>query len=565
MWENFPFSDPHHSGPTGATGDGRTVLVAVRSAVALYRLLDVLPVLAGDDRISTCFTLVPGSEFGADALTAVDTAGARIIPWDEARSRVFDLVLVASPKGDLRLLHGHRVLLPHGAGFSKTIRSEGSPGSASGLDPKYLLSGEGSRTTVHALAHPHQVDRLRAASRYHGDRARVVGDPTLERLLASRSLRDRYRATLGTGARQLVVIASTWGPQSLLRQRPDLLVELATTLPHDTHQLALIVHPNERARIGTFGLREHLAPALDAGLVLVGAHEEWASTLIAADALITDHGSAALYYSAVADRPVIAACDGGDELIAGSPMARLLEAVPRLGPAREIHRELSAYRPGSGPSAARAAFAEQGHALDRMRQLLYGLLGLTAPTVPVEPRTLPAVSPTPCTPVAFDVFLDRSGDRVRVDRFPAATGLPGNHLAVEYGAAGERNVQSAGLLYRRPLATGPGPLDTAWTASGWSAHVLDRYPDCRAAAAVLPSGTSVLRVRGDDRLLAVRTEPRIEDGRMVRADPAAALSAVHAWVVKREQPPPALHCVLGHRDFRVVVSPATTAEEAQAF
>ncbi|MFI0020120.1 MULTISPECIES: hypothetical protein [Streptomyces griseus group] len=548
-----------------AASDGRTVLVAVRSAVALYRLLDVLPVLAGDERISTCFTLVPGSEFGVDALAAVDTAGARIIPWDEARLRVFDLVLVASPKGDLRLLHGHRVLLPHGAGFSKTIRSEGSPGSASGLDPKYLLPGEGSRTTVHALAHPHQVDRLRAASAHHGERAQVVGDPTLERLLASRSLRDRYRAALGTGARQLVVIASTWGPRSLLRQRPELAAELASALPHDTHQLALIVHPNERARVGTFELREHLAPALDAGMALVGAHEEWAATLIAADALITDHGSAALYYAAVADRPVIAACDGGDELIAGSPMARLLGTVPRLGPAREIHRALAAYRPGAGPEAAGAAFAEQGHALDRMRHLLYGLLGLTEPPGPVEPRTLPAVSPTTRTPAAFDVFLDRAGDRVRVDRFPAHTGLPGNHLAVEYGAAGERNVQSAGLLYRRPLATGPGPLDAAWTAGGWSADALDRYPGCRAAAAVLPSGTSVLRVRENGRLLAVRAEPRIEDGRVVRADPAAVLSAVHAWVVKREEPPPALHCVLGHRDFRVVVAPATAAEEARTF
>ncbi|MFJ7083921.1 translation initiation factor 2 [Streptomyces griseus] len=547
------------------TGGRRTVLVAVRSAVALYRLLDVLPALAGDDRISTCFTLVPGSEFGADALTAVDTAGARIIPWDEARSRTFDLVLVASPKGDLRLLHGHRVLLPHGAGFSKTVRGEGSPGSASGLDPTYLLSGEGGWATVHALAHPHQVDRLRAASPHHGEQAQVVGDPTLERLLASRSLRDRYRAALGTGARQLVAIASTWGPQSLLRQRPDLPAELAAVLPHDTHQLALVVHPNEWARVGAFELREHLAPALDAGMALVGAHEEWAATLIAADALVTDHGSVALYYSAVADRPVIAACDGGDELIAGSPMAQLLGAVPRLGPPQGILRELSAYCPGSGPEAARAAFAEQGHALDRIRQLLYGLLGISAPPMPVKPRTLAAASPTTRTPVAFDVFLDRCGDRVRVNRFPPHTGLPGNHLAVEYGAADERNVQSACLLYRRSLVTTPGPLDAAWTAGSWSAHALDLYPGCQAAAAVLPSGTSVLRVRGDDQLLAVRAEPRIEGGRVVRADPAAALSAVHAWVVKREEPPPAFHCALGDRDFRVVISPATAAEEAQTF
>ncbi|ARF71159.1 translation initiation factor 2 [Kitasatospora albolonga] len=547
----------------------------MRSAVALYRLLDVLPVFAGDGRISPSFTLVPGSEFSADALAAVDGSGARIVPWEQALTTSYSLVLVASPKGDLRLLHGHRVLLPHGAGFSKTIRGEGSPGSASGLDPKYLLPGgatgaaeeeeEGGWATVHALAHPHQVDRLRAASPRDGEQARVVGDPTLERLLASHSLRDRYRAALGTGARQLVAIASTWGPESLLRRRPGLPAELAAVLPHDTHQLALVVHPNERARIGDFELREHLAPALDAGMALVGAHEQWAATLIAADALITDHGSAALYYAAVADRPVLGACDGGDELIAGTPMARLLGSVPRLGPAGEIHRQLTAYRPGAGRDAARAAFAEQGHALDRMKELLYRLLGLPAPSAPVEPRTLPAAAPTTRTPAAFDVFVDRDGDRVRVDRVPAHAGPPGHHLAVEHGAAGERSVRSAGLLYRRALAAGPGPLDTAWTAGGWSAHALGRYPGCRAAAAVLPCGTGVLRVRGDDRLFAVRIEPVAEDGRVVRADPAAALSAVHSWVAKREDPPASFHCLLGHRAFRVLVSPATEAEQDRTF
>ncbi len=533
--------------------------------MALYRLLDVLPAFAGDDRISASFTLVPGSDFSTDALAAVDCSGARIVPWARALSSSYDLVLVASPKGDLPMLHGHRVLLPHGAGFSKTIRGEGSPGSASGLDPEYLRSAEGREAALYALAHPEQVNRLRGSGFPEAERAVVVGDPTLERLLASRPLRDHYRAALGTGARQLVALTSTWGPRSLLRTRPGLPAELAAVLPYDTHQLALIVHPNERARLGMFELTEHLAPALDAGLALVGAHEEWASTLIAADALITDHGSAALYYSAVADRPVIAACDGGDELIAGSPMAQLLGTVPRLGSAGEIHRRLTAYRPGSGTEAARAAFAEQGHALDRIRQLLYEVLGLTPPPVPVGPRTLPAASPAPRPPVAFEVFLDQAGDRVRVDRFPARTGPQGDHLAVEYGAADERTVQNAGLLYRRPLAAGPGPLETAWTAGGWSAHALDRYPGCRVAAALLSSGTSVLRVRGNDRLLAVRVEPSIEGGRTVRADPAAALSAVHAWVAKREEPPPAFLCLLGHRGFRVVVSPATAAEENQTF
>ncbi|MGW1714010.1 hypothetical protein [Streptomyces sp. NPDC002156] len=79
--------------------------------MALYRLLDVLPVFPGDDRITRLFTLVPGSGFGVDALAAIDGLGGRTVPWAEACGRTYDLVVAASPKGDLRLLHGPRVLL----------------------------------------------------------------------------------------------------------------------------------------------------------------------------------------------------------------------------------------------------------------------------------------------------------------------------------------------------------------------------------------------------------------------------------------------------------------------
>ncbi|KPC86376.1 translation initiation factor 2, partial [Streptomyces sp. NRRL F-6602] len=110
------------------------MLVAIRSAVALHRLLDVLPVFDGDDRVRVRFTLVPGSRFDVDALTALDRTGARTMPWQEAVSTRHDLVLTASPKGDLHLLPGPRALLPHGAGFDKALGDEGSADVPSGMD-----------------------------------------------------------------------------------------------------------------------------------------------------------------------------------------------------------------------------------------------------------------------------------------------------------------------------------------------------------------------------------------------------------------------------------------------
>ncbi|MFG2500700.1 translation initiation factor 2 [Streptomyces sp. NPDC048441] len=565
-----------------ATGDGRAVLFAARSAVALYRLLDVLPVFSGDARITRLFTLVPGSDFGADAFSAIDALGGRTVPWSEACGRSYDLIVAASPKGDLRLLRGPQVLIPHGAGFNKSIRDEGSADSASGLDPEYLRrTHDHAPAALHALAHPDQVARLAAMDPQAARRAKVIGDLTLERVLASACLRDRYRAALGTGARKLLVLASTWGPESLVRRHPGLPAALATRLPYDEYQLALVIHPNERSLLGTYELNERLAPALDAGLILPDPHEEWASALIAADTLVTDHGSAALYYCAAQDRPVVSVHPGGGELIPGSPMAVLLDRVPQLGQAEDITDALRAYRQGPGRAAAQAAFASAGGAVDRLRTEVYALLGLAPPTHGATPPLLPSPAPATRVPAAFDVHVATSTAGVRITRHPAGIGLPGHHLAVEHGATGEQLARSAGLLYRRPLPASAAPVDQAWTADGWTRHTLSAYPGCRSAAALLPSGGVLLRVRGHERTYAVQVEPRSEAGRIVRIDPAIALSAAHARLISpglisprsisprsiNPQPAPdsltVLNCLVGERAFRITIRPATDTEAKQ--
>ncbi|QNP71068.1 translation initiation factor 2 [Streptomyces roseirectus] len=539
----------------------RRVLFAARSAVALHRLLDVVPVFAGDARIARCFTLVPGSDFGVDALAVVDALGGRVVPWEEACAGAYDLVVSASPKGELALLSGPHVLLPHGAGFSKTIRAEGSADSASGLDPVYLRRAP---IALHAMAHPDQVARLRAAGTGAASRARVVGDPTLDRLLASRPLRDRYRAALGTGSRRLLVLTSTWGPESLLHRRPDLPAELAAELPYDEYQLALVVHPNEHSRLGAYDLAERLAPAFDAGLVLAAPREEWAAVLVAADALVTDHGSTALYFagSAADDRPVVGVGSGGPELIPGSPMDELLRSVPVLGRGQEIRRALDAYRPGAARHAAEAAFAFPGRALERLRAELYGLLGLT-PAAATSPRLLPSPAPARRMPAAFDVHAGLIPDGVRVARHPVGLAPAGHHLAVEYGAAGEQVTLSAGVLYRRPLPSGAG-----WTSGGWTRHALDSYPGCRTAGVVQPCGDGVLRFRGRELPYAVRIEARVEaDGRVSAVDPAVAVSAAHVWVAGHRDwdgGRVVFNCLVGEREFRVRLREATEGEAGAA-
>ncbi|MER5213795.1 translation initiation factor 2 [Streptomyces sp. NPDC002838] len=526
---------------------------------------------------------MPGSDFSTDALTAIERAGARTLPWAHATSRRFDLILAASPKGDLHAPHGPRALLPHGAGFNKSLPEEGTQDSASGLDPAHLLLPDGTLLAdLYAFAHPGQVSRLARVSPEAAARSAVVGDPLLERFLDSAGRRDRYRAALRTGTRTLVVLASTWGEESLIRRRPSLPAELAAVLPHDEYQLALVLHPNERVELGRFELEQRLAPARDAGLLLPDAYEEWAAVMIAADAVITDHGSAALYAAAL-DRPVLGAYDGGAELLPDSPMATLLNRVPRLaaldpegldgpegrgdpGGIAAAIRNLS-HRPGTMRALTDTVFAEHGHGLERLRAELYALIGVEPPSAPVVPRLLPDPSPAPVTPYAFAVRIRHGdGELVHVTRHPAhfAPPTPAHHLAAEVGTASVRHTQSAALLYRRTGPAGAHSSGTVRTAADWTVRVLADHPGGRRTSAVIVSDTHCLVRHGSGPLLSVRIDPCTEADGLAYADPAAVLSAVHATLTdeRADLARTSLTCAIGSRTFAVRLSPATADEAA---
>ncbi|NEB05918.1 translation initiation factor 2 [Streptomyces sp. SID13726] len=519
----------------------------------MHRLLDTLPVFAGDDRVEHWFTLVPGSDFSLSALSAVECAGARTLPWSRATSRSFDLILAAGPKGDLHALHGPRVLLPHGAGFNKSIAGDGTEDSASGLDPAHLLLPDGAPLADRYLyAHPAQTARLADTSPAAAARAAVVGDPLLERLLDSRDRRARYRAALRTGTRTLVTLLSTWGEESLLARRPALPTDLAAALPYDEYQLALVLHPNERARRSEFDLRQQLAPAIQAGLLLPDTYEEWASVVIASDVLVTDHGSAALYAAAL-DRPLLGAYDGGTELLPDSPMAQLLDTVPRFtGPA---DFSVATSQPGGTRTLSETVFAEQGRALDLLRTQVYDLLGLEVPDVAVVPRLLPDPAPLPLSalPAAFSVCVRHGKDgTVHVTRHPAhlEPPSPAHHLAAQVGEASARHRQAAALLYRRPGGGATVPV------ADWTRDVLAENPGGRRTAAVVLSPTHALVRPRNGPLLSARVSPANGTADQL----PAILSAVHATLAA--ETPTRLACAVGSQRFDVHLSPASPQEAA---
>jgi len=69
----------------------------------------------------------------------------------------------------------------------------------------------------------------------------------------------------------------------------------------------------------------------------------------------------------------------------------------------------------------------------------------------------------------------------------------------------------------------------------------------------------VARTRGGT-LVSVRIRHGTDDGRIVRTDPAAVLSAIHAWLAAHPGLPADITCVIADRAFPVRLSPATDRE-----
>lgn len=395
-------------GPFGldASGGGtrrveRTVLVVVPYVTAGTRLADVVPLVECDPRIQVVYTQAPSAFFGYGAGDYLRALGGRLIGWHDALSARFDLALAAT-HGELELIHAPILFMPHGVGFSKFV-----PAPAGERDavrratftshPSFLLSSD--RLVHAAIAMSHENQRA-VLERDCPEAARigvVAGDPAYDRMLASLPQREAYREALGVGAGQrLVVLSSTWGPDSLLGRHLDLPLRLMTGLPRDRYAVAMIVHPNAWSWHSPRQLSAWMANCQEEGLRLIPPEEGWQATLVAGDMVIGDSGSVT-YYGAALGRPVILAAFADRDIDPESQVALLGRLAPRLDSTRPIRAQLEAAIDGYAPmryAEVRArASSLPGGAASRFRRLMYELMTLHEPSSPARSAVLPAPVP----------------------------------------------------------------------------------------------------------------------------------------------------------------------------
>ncbi|MDH6630695.1 hypothetical protein M2271_008559 [Streptomyces sp. LBL] len=407
----------------------KTLVVAARTVTSTVRVLESLPtLLRNDSRVGVVFAHDPTSAFNDGVLALLRDAGCRVMPWSQLDTIKPDLILSASENIDLPAGDCPVLVLPHGVGFQKLVPdSRTTQTRLSGAVPDALL--DAGRTWI-AVSHPDQEQQLLAAHPKVRGRTLLVGDPCFDELSASLPDAVSYKRALGVSDdKRLIVLSSTWGPTSLLGRDPGLPARALAELPYDEYRFAAIIHPNVWSAHGSWQIRAVLADALEAGLLLMSTVHAWRSALVAAQAVVGDHGSVTLYGAALG-KPVLLAAFG-DESVPGTAMAALGQTAPRLSPHNDLRLQIESvvadHTPGLYSEVSQLAFAAPGRALARLRTVLYNLMELAEPT----PTALPVRSlPRPNAPegTAVTSWTVESAARpdeggqwvVTVRRYPAA-------------------------------------------------------------------------------------------------------------------------------------------------
>jgi hypothetical protein len=458
----------------------RRVLAVVHNVTALTRLLDVLAVFEADPRVQVVFTWTRSSPFIDGVPEAIAAVGGIYVPWEQAVQLPFELAVSASQGGDLHELLAPLVIVGHGMGYNKysprkaksekrkaksdsrwsgaaaTRRPAAGPGTAGerpGGDETWPRAGAGERPAsaeawprasfglgadqllrdgepiaeAFVLSHDEQLSRLARSCPPAVENAVVAGDPCFDRLLASRPVRDGYRAALGVeDGHQLVVISSTWGENSLFGARPEQFARITAELSVDRYRVLAVLHPNIWHGHGAWQVRTWLADAMRSGLMLVPPMDGWRAALVAADCVIGDHGSTT-FYGAALGIPVLLGHFPLDAVDPSSPVGQLGSVAPALADDIPVPAQVAAAitQPQDFGAVTELTTSHPGKALLRLRAVCYDILDLPEPAR--EPAVLTVPTPEPIEPHPTDKALVVQaiveGNTVHVTRHPAAVTL----------------------------------------------------------------------------------------------------------------------------------------------
>ncbi|MFD7167505.1 hypothetical protein [Streptomyces violascens] len=578
-------------------GRCRRVLFVVHNVTSATRLLDVLPLFHDDLRIQLLATCTGSSAFEDGVEELLAETGLPVLPWEQALETKVDLAITASLGGQLHCISGKLALLSHGVGYNKTLATpdtghrtpdtghpspeatasaaistsasasnhlrppENPPPPVFGLSPEWLLHEGIPIADAMVLSHPEQLDRLRAACPEAVPTAELAGDPCFDRMLAERPYRERFQKAFGVRRGQrLVLLNSTWNPESLFGDGggddvlPSLLPRLTAELPADEYRVAAVLHPNIWHGHGPGQVRAWLDRARRGGLVLVDPLHDWRQALLAADAVIGDQGSVS-YYAAALGTPVLLGAAPAEGLDPHSPVAEFVRQAPQLDPhlplATQLNDLMAKHHPLPGPATLTTSSPGKSAAL--LRTLFYRLINIPEPPRPAlleRLRMPPLQLPFPTVPLRILTRVTTDPPEIRMSRYADPWYEPDGeghaHLAVHEDTRDPDQLALADVVFRNGA-----PDDLRFgSPEQWTAEVLARHPHSALAAYITAPGACTVRTRSGPPVRLAGTPTGL--------DPAAAASALHAWLTAGGALEQAIEEGLtvrtGHTEHRVAVT-----------
>lgn len=380
-WMSVPIGIDAHR---WITRDGcRLVLVVVHTIVSCQRLLDVIDLVESDHRVQLIFAVAP-DVFNRGVENYLHELGALVVPWPQAVRERFDLALAAS-YGGLSEIHAPLVVMAHGAGHGKAARPSDRGGPVAGEPPVYGLDAQrllrGGRVLPSALVLAHESEReiLRRQCPAALPVALVAGDICYDRLIRSLPHRAQYRRAIRVGdAERLVVVSSTWGRDGTFGAAQDLLPRLMNDLPGNRFRVAALLHPAVWAH-GQRQVRAWTSECRAAGLILPGPTEDWRALVAAADYVIGDHGSVTAYAAAAGVPSLCLDGDRSSRSVPGTAQEFVGRRASRLRLGEPLEPQLRDARRLDASAIAARLTSYPGKAGERLRRLLYRLLGLSQP------------------------------------------------------------------------------------------------------------------------------------------------------------------------------------------
>lgn len=517
----------------------RYLLIVVRTYTSLDRVIELLHLLKAESGIAVKFTVQRGSKFSRELTEQLQAEGAHVLSWREASRQQWDAVFAAYAHKRLAQLRGPLFVIPHGVGYNRRrFASTRDSSSSVGLS-RYELTRRGrvfpSRI---GLSHDEQRSRLCQEAR---DRAVVIGDFVLDKLIANMRRRQEIRQALGIGSRRLVVLTSTWGCNSTMRAQTDLIRKLLARLPADEYAVALLLHPNIWHGESAVEIRAHLSDEIDSGLLLI-AHQTWQAPLVAADVVIGDHGSVTGYAVGLG-LPVLLAANGENELDPGSPVCALHKALPHLCTLTDlrsqIEQAISEHDPARWIPHTATIFGLPGEGLKATLAVLFELMNLPIPTKSPRPKQvrMPAVEKGDLiTAYRVLVRVDQTDAHALIERYPAIIttpdDAPGSVLVACHDEIDQTVKDNAEIFVHSAPST-------AGEAERWARGCLADCPGTALAAAVIGGGclllfrdgTSVTTTRGDPfAAAAVLYHLRVNGVPYTAAEIAVAMGETHTVV-----------------------------------